>query len=200
MKIKICGIYREEDIAIVNEARPDYFGMVLNFPKSHRSVTQEEALRLRAGIDRKIPAVGVTVDLPMEELIALAASGCIDILQLHGHENPEMIRELREKTGKPVWKAFKIRSEADLREAVESPADKILLDNGYGTGETFDWTMVGTIDRPFILAGGIREDNIYKAFEMMRPEMFDISSGVETDKKKDREKVIRIVENVRRMV
>lgn len=199
MKIKICGIYREEDIAIVNEARPDYFGMVLNFPKSHRSIGKEQALKLREGIERSIPAVGVMVDPSEDEAVDMLESGCIDILQLHGHETPEMILRIRERTGKPVWKAFKVRSEADLQAAEESPADKILLDNGYGTGETFDWSLIRTIKRPFVLAGGLKEDNIYNAFETMHPEMFDVSSGVETEKKKDREKVLRIVEKVRGM-
>lgn len=196
-KIKICGIYRPEDTDMINEAQPDYFGMILGFKKSHRCVEREQAKALRALVDASVPAVGVFVDEEPSVIEAYLEEDIIQVAQLHGHETEADIRALQRRTGKPVWKAFKIRSRADLERAMESPADMILLDNGYGTGETFDWSLITTIDRPFALAGGMTPDNIGLALQQLQPAIIDISSGVETEKKKDRNKILAAVAAVR---
>ena len=76
---------------------------------------------------------------------------------------------------------------ADLAAAEGSAADAVLLDNGYGTGEAFDWALAADFHRPFCLAGGLTPENIPAAIQTMHPLLVDISSGVETDKKKDRD-------------
>jgi phosphoribosylanthranilate isomerase len=192
-EIKLCGIYRPEDCGYLNEVRPDYFGMILHFPKSHRNVTEEQAAHLRSLVDPSIPAVGVFVNWPVEDIAALLRRGIIDIAQLHGSEGEADIRFLQEKTGKPVWKAFRIRSQGDVAQAKECPADLVLLDNGYGTGQCFDWSLVGDMGRPFALAGGLTPENLPEAIRAIHPQLVDLSSGVETDKKKDREKMRRAV-------
>ena len=83
-----------------------------------------------------------------------------------------------------------------LHTARDSSADMILLDNGYGTGETFDWTLVRDIGRPFILAGGLREENIQDAANM-QPDTMDISSGAETNRVKDPEKIRTLINIIR---
>lgn len=195
-KIKICGLSRLQDIQAVNHYRPDYIGFIINFPKSHRSIAPEQAKQLKAQLDVSIPAVGVTVNQPLEQIAALLSDGIIDIAQLHGQETADDIRLLQQLTGKPVWKAFRIRSQADLDAAKDSPADMILLDNGYGTGEQFDWTLIRDIGRPFALAGGLRLDNIREALNMS-PDILDISSGAETDRIKDPEKIRSLIETIR---
>ena len=130
-KIKICGLTRPEDVRAVNGARPDYAGFVF-WPRSRRAVDAAAATALRRALDPDIPAVGVFVDQPLEEIAALLRDRTIDIAQLHGHETPEDICALQ-RLGRPVWKAFKVRSPEDVRAAEESPADLVLLDNGYGT-------------------------------------------------------------------
>lgn len=192
-KIKICGIFRDEDCAYINEAMPDYFGMIIHFEKSHRSVSPSRAAEIRGQIRREIPAVGVFVNEELDVIKELLRSGAIDIAQLHGQETPEEILRIREDTGKPVWKAFKIRSRADVEQAFSSPADLILLDNGYGTGEAFDWSLIGTPKRPFALAGGLTCENMETAINALSPHLIDISSGVETEKKKDKTKIMRAV-------
>ncbi len=196
MKVKICGLSRPADIEAVNQYQPDYAGFIINFPKSHRNCTPEQVQALHAQLSDSIPAVGVTVNQPLETVAALLEQGVIDIAQLHGQEDESYIDELKRRTGKPVWKAFRIRSADDLDAARASSADMILLDNGYGTGETFDWTLVRDIGRPFILAGGLREDNIDYAAKM-QPDAMDISSGVETNRVKDPEKIRTLIERIR---
>ena len=196
MKVKICGLTRPEDIAAVNLYRPDYVGFVLQFPRSRRRLTPEQAQRLRAVLSPGIPAVGVTVNLPLAENAALLERGTVDILQLHGQEDDAIVRQLQARTGKPVWKAFRVRSQADLDAARRSSADLVLLDNGYGTGEAFDWTLVRDIGRPFALAGGLRTDNI-QAAARMQPYLMDISSGAETDGVKDADKIRALITQIR---
>ena len=196
-KIKICGLYREADIDYVNEAGPDYAGFILDFPRSHRNLTPEAAAALRRNLAPGIRAVGVFVDRPLETVAAAAETVGLDVIQLHGHEDDAYIAALREKTGLPVWKAFKIRTAADLKAAARSGADAVLLDNGYGTGEAFDWSLAEGFARPFLLAGGLTPENIPAAVKAMRPALVDISSGVETNQIKDREKILAAVRAAR---
>jgi phosphoribosylanthranilate isomerase len=138
------------------------------------------------------------VNQPVETVAALQNDGTITVAQLHGQEDEDYIAALRAATGgKPVWKAFKIRSEADLAAANASSADMVILDNGYGTGQTFDWSLAGGITRPFFLAGGLTPENIPAAIAQLDPTGLDLSSGVETDKKKDPEKMLAAVRAAR---
>lgn len=197
-EIKICGIRRREDADYINEARPDYFGMILYFPKSHRNISPEQAREIRSLVSREIPAVGVFVNQPADLICRLLEEDVIQIAQLHGQEPEEDILRIRERTGKRVWKAFKVRSQADIAAARRSPADLILLDNGYGTGECFDWDLAEGVGRPFALAGGLTPENLPEAVEKLHPALVDLSSGVETEKVKDRNRILRAVEAVRR--
>ena len=213
--IKICGLFRACDIDYVNEAKPDYAGFILHFPKSHRNVEPAVAAEMRRRLQPGIRAVGVFVDQSEETVIASAERIGLDAVQLHGHEDDRYIKSLRSLLQRPVWKAFKVRSEADLMEAEKSSADEILLDNGYGTGNVFDWTILSGLSRPYILAGGltpelitkvvmISEDGAFSKADMNSkvgriplPKLFDISSGVETDKIKDRDKILAAVRAAR---
>ena len=97
-KIKICGLSRAEDICYVNEARPDYCGFVIGVPKSRRNVTEEQLRRLRRGLQEGITPVGVFVNADPRLVAKLLEEGLIDAAQLHGGENEEYIRKLREMT------------------------------------------------------------------------------------------------------
>ena len=196
-EIKICGLTREADIDYVNEARPDYIGFILNFPKSRRNLSPEQAAALKSRLSPEIRAVGVFVDRPAEEVIRAAETVGLDVIQLHGHEDDAYIAALRERTNLPVWKAFRVRSAADLAAAERNSADEILLDNGYGTGEAFDWSLAGGFNRPFLLAGGLTSENIPQAIRTLHPKLVDISSGVETDGAKDRNKILAAVRAAR---
>ena len=189
-KIKICGLCRPEDISYVNRCKPDWCGFIINFPRSHRSLTPDLVRELRRGLDSAVTPAGVFVDQPLEDVAALLSDGTVSIAQLHGREDPAYIAALRAAApGKPVWKAFKIRTESDLASANASPADLVILDNGYGTGEAFNWSLASSVKRSYLLAGGLTPESIPDAIAQLHPYGLDISSGVETDKVKDFTKI-----------
>ena len=198
-KIKICGLFRECDIEAVNAYRPDWCGFIVNFPKSHRSLAPDAVRALRSKLASGIIPVGVFVDQPPEYVAALLNDGTISVAQLHGHEDAETIARLRALApGCEIWKAVKVRSQDDLDAANASPADLVVLDNGYGTGQTFDWSLAGGVRRPFLLAGGLTPENIPDAIAQLHPYGLDISSGVETDKRKDTNKIKAAIAAARR--
>ncbi len=197
--IKICGLSRPEDIKTANEILPDYIGFMLWQP-SKRHVTADRAHELKALLDKRIKAVGVFVDEDVDIVADLANSGVIDIIQLHGSEDDGYISLLRQKTDKKIIKAYKVRSAEDVEAAGKSTADMVLLDSGSGvggTGNSFDWSLIRGIKRDYILAGGLDPDNVADAVKQIRPFAVDVSSGVETDGVKDRQKMIRFAGNVR---
>ena len=196
-KVKLCGMTRPEDIAVVNKLKPDYVGFIC-WPKSRRYIAPEEAAKLRHLLSPDIPAVGVFVNEDPEAILSLVAAGTIQVIQLHGQETEETIDRLRARTDVPVWKAFKVRSAEDIEQAKNSSADLVLLDNGYGTGETFDWSLMTDVGRPFLLAGGLTPDNAEEAVRTFRPFGLDVSSGIETDGLKDPSKMTDFVRRVRR--
>ncbi len=188
-KIKICGLFRPCDAQAVNAALPDYAGFVF-YEKSHRNLTQAQARALREAIGPSIVTVGVFVDAPKEMIAGLCREKTISTVQLHGGESDDEIRALRELlSSTEIWKAFKIRSNKDIEAAAASAADLVLLDSGQGTGEPFDWSLIHGFPRPFILAGGLTPKTISDAIGRFHPYAVDLSSGVETDGLKDREKI-----------
>lgn len=196
-KIKICGLRREQDIRYANELMPDYIGFVFLKGKI-RYVTFEEAAHLRSLLDPAIPAVGVFVNEPAENVIRLLQAGTIQIAQLHGQEDEAYIEELRRAGDHCIIRAFAVRSSEDIHRAFAFPADYPLLDNGKGTGETFDWSLFQEQEKPFFLAGGLSPENVKEAIECFHPYAVDVSSGVETDGFKDYEKMKAFMDAVRR--
>ena len=205
-RVKLCGMFRDADAQAVAEARPDMCGFIVDFPKSHRSVTPAQLAGLCDRLLECEPAgapiwrVGVFVDEPMEQLVRIVDAGCIDLVQLHGSEDAAYIDELRDRTGVGIIQAFRIRSAADAAAAEASAADLVLLDNGQGTGEGFDWSLVASVGRPFMLAGGLGPENVAQAIEEVRPWGVDMSSGIETEKRKDPAKMAAAVAAVRKAV
>ena len=167
--IKLCGLHRPEDVIAANEAAPDLVGFVIDFPRS----------------------------------AALVADNAIDVCQLHGREDEYYISRLHAELDvagvpdAPILQAFRVRTQADVLRAESSCADAILLDNGQGTGKRFDWSLVAHARRPFVLAGGLNPDNVAEAIAATRPLAVDMSSGVETDGKKDADKMRAAVAAVR---
>lgn len=187
-KIKICGLKSEEDISYVNELMPDYIGFVF-LQGRKRYVSASQAAHLRQLLNPSIPAVGVFVNEPLENVISLLQNGTIQIAQLHGQEDEAYLKELRIHCSQPVIKAFIIKTKDDIKKALEYPSDYLLLDNGLGTGEAFDWSLIQNINRPFFLAGGLNSENVAAAIALSHPYAVDVSSGVETDGKKDYQKI-----------
>ena len=131
----------------------------------------------------------------MEELLL---DGIIHIAQLHGQEDETYIRRIQKNTGHQVIKAFSVKTAQDIENALKSPADYILLDQGGGgTGQIFDWSLIPEIDRPFFLAGGLGTENLETAVRTIHPYAVDLSSSVETEKRKDPMKIRQVVDIVR---
>ena len=188
LRVKLCGMSRDEDIAAVNDAGPDLCGFVINFPRSPRSVSPESLGQLVGELDETILAVGVFVDQPTA-FVAQVAHDLVDVVQLHGSERNSYITRLRTLTDAPIIQAFCVRTNADVMRANASCADLVLLDNGWGTGRSFDWSLIGGIRRPFMLAGGLTADNVAGAIRSLSPWGVDMSSGIETDGRKDPQKI-----------
>ena len=196
-KIKFCGLTRSEDIRIANALRPDFIGFVFA-PQSRRYVPPEQAAILKDMLDPSIRSVGVFVRETPEQIAALLRAGIIDIAQLHGGESEEDIRALRTLTDRPVIKAFRIDSEADLPAVIRSTADFVLLDSGAGgTGTVFDWHTADSLRRPYFLAGGLTPENVGDAVRRLHPYAVDVSSGIETDGIKDPLKMTAFLQHAR---
>ncbi|SCZ78071.1 phosphoribosylanthranilate isomerase [Pseudobutyrivibrio xylanivorans] len=193
--IKLCGLTREEDIRKANEVKPEYVGFVF-YEKSRRNVTKDKAKKLRAMLNPEIKTVGVFVDANPVDIENLYDERIIDVAQLHGNESEDYIKELQDKSI-PVIKRFKGDEPEELIKAEKSSADMILFDVGQGDGETFNWKLLGYVDRPFILAGGLNQENVAEAIEATNPYGVDVSSGIETDKLKDGHKMREFVNAVR---
>ncbi len=195
VKVKICGLTHQSELMIVNKLLPDYVGFV--FADSSRRVTVAEASQLSRTLDPRIKKVGVFVNAP-PEFVRVAAAECnLDILQFHGDEPNDYWREFKQ----PVWKALSMRGQDDL--ALVSSfvgIEAILLDSPTGgSGKSFDWSLVQNLNtkRPLILAGGLRPENVGEGIKLVKPWAVDVSSGVETNGKKDFDKIKQFIENVR---
>ena len=130
-KIKICGVRRMEDIEVANRYLPDYVGFMF-VPTSRRYISLKEAIELRSQLKTYVQTVGVFQNQDMHHICEIAGNDVIDVIQLHGSEDADFIREVQKRTGLPVIKAFRVENEEVLKAAKESPADYVLLDNGNG--------------------------------------------------------------------
>jgi phosphoribosylanthranilate isomerase len=206
-RIKICGLFRDDDISFANDAGPDYTGFV--FAESKRQVSLARAAKLRERLRDNIVPVGVFVNASPDDIVNLYRDGVIGIAQLHGDEDGKYISALKQYTATdvsnpvPVIKAVRVNSREDILMVAASGADYLLLDHGAGgTGKSFDWALLktgdffGRLPVPCFLAGGIDRYNIKEALGF-KPFGIDISSGTETGGIKDRDKMIRLVEIVR---
>lgn len=207
--VKICGCRTPADARAAVEAGATHVGVV--FADSPRRVTVEEAVEIveAAGGAR---AVGVFVDASPEEVLAAAGASGIEVAQLHGRETPEACAALRE-VGLEVWKALRPRSAAELEAGVEryrDAADAILVEGfspaaagGTGSGFPLAWLERArdrlTEDGPaLVLAGGLTSENVAAAILEARPDVVDVSSGVERRPgRKDPERIRAFVKAAR---
>ncbi len=196
MKIKICGITRENEIQMLNAAGVDYAGFVI-FEKSKRYITTARAAELFRGLDGHIRKVAVTVS-PDEALLAQIEEAGFDIIQVH----KELKQSVMEKATIPIWLAVnaqdmdealeKLEWTKTLESELKTKIEAIVLDApAYGSGKTFNWRKskrlkkAGTNSPPdssmLVLAGGLNAENVAEGIECFSPDVVDVSSGVEND-------------------
>jgi len=197
-KIKICGLFREQDIEFANEAKPDFTGFIFA-EKSRRFVSAKQAENLRKNLAKEIIPVGVFINAKIDDIISLQKNGIIDIIQLHGNEPDEYIKELKTKCKAKTIRALNLTSNSQLSTLNSQLCNYTLLDAPTpGSGNAFNWECLQGMDlsKNVFLAGGVNLQNIGEALKL-NPFAVDVSSGAETDGVKDREKILRLVEAVR---
>lgn len=191
--VKICGLRDAAtlDAAVLAGARFIGFNF---FPKSPRYVTLAEATELAAGIPVGVAKVGLLVDPDDATLDAVTAAVPLDFVQLHGHETPARVSEVRARTGLPVIKAVGVGDAEDLPalDAFGAVSDMLLVDTkppkgaalSGGTGLTFDWGLIAGRRWPvaWMLAGGLTSANVAQAVARTGARIVDVSSGVERAK------------------
>lgn len=190
IRVKICGLRTVADVAAVAAAGAAYAGFVF-FPKSPRHVTLAQARALALAAPVGLAKVALVVDADDAALDAIVEAMPLDMLQLHGHESPERVAEVRARYGLPVMKAVGVADEGDLAAVLEYSlaADQILVDAKPpktaalpgGNGLSFDWRLVAQRRwlRPWMLAGGLTAGNVAEAIRLTNARQVDVSSGVE---------------------
>ena len=196
-KIKFCGLRTLDDINFANELLPEYVGFVFA-QKSKRYITPAQAEKLRGALSEKILAVGVFVNENPATVAEILNAGIIDAAQLHGDEDDTYIKNLRGITDKIIIKAIQVKTVNDIATAEKSFADFILADSGAGGGKVFDWSLVKNLRREYFLAGGLNPENVGEAIKILKPFAVDVSSGIESNGKKDFKKMATFAEVVRR--
>lgn len=202
VKVKLCGMMREIDIDYANQAKPDYVGFV--FANTRRCITKEQAKIFRDKLNADILAVGVFVNEDVNIVGELLRENIIDMAQLHGEENREYIAKLKEISNKPIIKAIKVQDKEDIERVNDLNVECLLFDTYKkgvlgGTGETFNWDILREVkvNKPFFLAGGLSIHNVEEAMAKVFPYGLDLSSGIETDGYKDKEKMMEVVRRIK---
>lgn len=192
IRVKICGLRTASDVTAAAKAGATYVGFNF-FPKSPRYVSFEQARSLAVDVPVGVAKVGLVVDADDALLDALTASVPLDMLQLHGHETPERVAEIRARYGLPVMKVLGVSGPADLGaiDSYSAVADQLMLDakppkNAIlpgGNGVSFDWSLLSGRKywtKPWMLAGGLNADNVADAIAQTGALQVDVASGVET--------------------
>lgn len=188
-QVKICGVGRVEDALTAADAGADFLGLMF-FKGSKRFVETDRAREIAEAVRGRLRLVGVFVNEEPEEMNRVARLCGLDYVQLSGDEPPAAVTGL----DVPAIRAVHVRESAtpeDLAERIESsPAELVLLDTGAaglygGSGRTFDWGLLPSLRRRVLLAGGLDPSNVGRAIERVRPWGVDVSSGVETEGRKD---------------
>ncbi|MHC1631247.1 MAG: phosphoribosylanthranilate isomerase [Methanotrichaceae archaeon] len=206
-RVKICGIRNESERDCVVSAGADAIGFVVEIPISRRSISKETARSLIEGLSPFVTSVIVTAPDSVEEAANLARATRADVIQVHDTLGLEDLKELQKRIPQKIVAATAVHPDAEENlQVLADVADAVLLDTFKkgklgGTGEVHDWNvsagLVRDLNVPVILAGGLDSENVAQAVKRVRPYAVDVSSGVETDGKKDCQKVNTFVKGVR---
>lgn len=203
-RVKICGLTDEYELECALKAGADAVGFIVEIERSRHRLSVDEA----RGLIRMVPpftaSVAVVEPSGLDDAVRLAGYLESDALQIHGELSPDEIREIRRRVPQRIIVAVPPGSERAVE--VSRVADAVLVDtpgsSGLGgSGRKHDWSvtarMKSSLHAPLILAGGLRPENIVDAIDTVRPYAVDVSSGVETDGRKDPAKIDEFVRRVR---
>ncbi len=187
---KICGLSTPEAVKAALDGKASHIGFVF-FPKSPRDIDPQTAARLAIPARAKARIVAVTVDPDDALLDRLMATLKPDLIQVHGKEAPNRVRDIAVRTGAGVIKALSVSTSVEIEaaRAFEEVAEHLMFDAKPpkdselpgGTGARFDWTLLKgrRFARPWFLAGGLDPWNVREAIEQSDAPLVDVSSGVE---------------------
>jgi indole-3-glycerol phosphate synthase/phosphoribosylanthranilate isomerase len=200
-EIKICGVTREEDVGTCMELGVDWIGLVFA-AGSPRRVTLERGISLKERARAAKGVVAVFAENTEKEIQEVLERICPDVVQM---PNPPLPLQKRFSSVFSFWNTIRVGRD-DLSSARQAEGDALHFDTSVGgmsggTGKTFDWSLLNSIDRerPVVLAGGLRPENVADAVRSVRPNIVDVASGVESAPGiKDRAKIKAFVREVRR--
>jgi len=210
VRVKICGITREEDLAVAVAAGADAVGFLVGVPSSPRNLTLERAERLLRQVPIFVDSVVVTAPQNIKWLVEICERLKPTAIQIHGekHLAASEIRERIRDTRliKTIYVKTATLSETTIKDS--KTFDAILLDSFTkgqlgGTGRVHDWKLSRQIKQaveptPVILAGGLKPENVKEAILTVQPYAVDVASGVELRPGiKDPEKIWAFVENAK---
>ncbi|MBN2315045.1 MAG: phosphoribosylanthranilate isomerase [Sedimentisphaerales bacterium] len=202
VKVKICGITNYDDAMAAIDMGADLLGFNF-YPKSPRFITKEKAEEIISRLPAFINTAGVFVNAPIDEIHGTSNVCSLDWVQLHGDEDPSFCEALLSHNVKTM-KAIRVKDQTDIEGADCFFTDAILLDafnpDKYGgTGLTFDWNIIGHMNKRVFLAGGVNPDNAAKAIEL-GVYGIDVCSGIEAEPgKKDHKKMKKLFDNIRHL-
>jgi len=216
--VKICGLREIVHVNVALTAGADFIGVI--FAESQRRASLEQACAIRSRLGPRIPVldadaavvtqacyaagrpllVGVFADQPPEEINRIAAVADLDLVQLSGNEHPALVGRLNRLVLRVLHVGPDDTPEGLRTEAARKPPTITLLDTKDsalkgGSGRPFDWSIAAAVaaQRPLMLAGGLTPENVAGAVAQVRPWAVDVSSGVETDGRKDPAKITAFI-------
>jgi phosphoribosylanthranilate isomerase len=207
-ELKLCGNRSLEDWESVRVSGVPYVGFI--FANSVRRVTDEQ---VKVWLNEYPPLndtkiVGVFVNPELEELAQTVSEVPLDVLQLHGSETPAFVAKVKQMTGKTIWKVIH-HSKCSLEEMkrFEGVVDGYVVDTKLpgqwgGTGKRFDWDSIPSYQAeaasqkvPLFVAGGVKLDNVQELLSYQL-DGIDVSSGIETNDRKDKAKMNDLIERL----
>jgi len=203
VQVKICGLRTDVQLRTARDTGVDFIGLMF-YEQSSRYIqphAAKELLKTYEDDQMFCDIVGIFVNEEANYINDVAEQVGLHFVQLHGDESPEFCTRIH----RPVIKALRLNEKSDphLTETYSQTAWRILLDTPTGkwggSGKTHDWVLAQTIAKqtPIFLAGGLTPENVGEAIQQVHPWGVDVSSGVETNGKKDIKKIRTFVENAR---
>lgn len=208
MKLKLCGNYSFEDLFYTSNSKADYIGFVFAESKRKVSIMQVRKWLNKTKINPAVKIVGIFVNAPLEEIAHVTREVPIDVIQAHGNETVPYLLQIKGEIGLPIWKAIHHEEDSIKKMRIyEGIVDGYVIDartkaQWGGTGTRFDWSHVPSYleeakrqNALCFIAGGINPENVDEILKY-NPDGIDISSGIETSGRKDKEKIIRLEERL----
>lgn len=206
MKLKICGNHSAHDVKVSFQSDAQYIGFV--FAASKRQVQPEHVQQWlhHYPLKERKQIVGVFVNEDIDMIERAVNIAPLDVVQLHGTESPEFVTQVKARCDVGVWKVIHHADDAlHTMEQYSKLVDGYLIDNKTdkawgGTGTTFNWTYVPNYiekahhyNKLCFIAGGINPTNVNELIKF-KPDGIDLASGVETELKKDKQKIMQLQE------